>query len=408
MKPSKLRLVSVGMLLVVAPGMVLARPPYSLISVDYLQSEPLTSASVFPTQYSAIEVPGGAPGVAWRRTLSPKQLQLTFADTTGIEHDAVLSISNAMYHSASGDYPISSSPSSVTVHFTAGGSSTVTVELTGFPNFVTLGNLSVPFTLTSVYTGLGGDVGTRLYLLNAAPLNYGYGLQVPVWTDVLEDACLWATSRSGDADCRWWCTFKLYHSLVFVYYPKSVYYWGIDGAQDPPIVQYKLKQFFIDQGSPPLSWVNGDCRDVSSYLMITLSSIGVPIQTYWAFATPVANDPEPFDTNQLCGIGDDATDPTLYQSYDFNFHSITYVAGSDQVYDSVCAHWMDTSGANYQNPPMGWSLSSYWQVDHRPTMYFGSGFYGAVWRYTMNPNHPTAGEPVGREPLTPVVLQILK
>lgn len=369
---------SLGITLILAPITILARPPYALISVDYLQSEALTSASVFPTQYSSVEVPGGAPGVAWKRTLSPKQLQLCFGDTTGIEHDAVLNISDCMYHSASGDYGVSASPSTVTVHFTAGGSATVTVALTGLPNFVTLGNLNVPFVLSSIYTGLGGDVGTRLYLLNASPFSSGYGLQVPVWTDVLEDACLWATSRAGDTDCRWWCTFKLFHSQVFVYDPKHVYYWNVNDSQDPPTVEYKLKTFFQDRASPPYTWVDGDCRDVSSYLMIALSSIGVSIKTYWAFATSVYSDPDPFKTNRLCGIGDDATVSSLYQNFDFNFHSVTYVSGSDQVYDAVVAHWMDSSGSNYQNPPMGWSLSTYWQVDHRPSMYFGSGFYGTT------------------------------
>jgi len=67
-------------------------PPYSLDLVDYLQSEPLTSASVYPVQYPAAEIPGGAPGVAWVRTLGQKRVKMTFRYEGIYDDDATVAI----------------------------------------------------------------------------------------------------------------------------------------------------------------------------------------------------------------------------------------------------------------------------------------------------------------------------
>jgi len=385
-----------------------ATPPYGLELIDYLSSEPLTSAAIYPSQYPLIESEG-APSVAWQRALSPRQVQICLKNPLEIEHDASLVLQNGSYTTPSGTFSISASPALQIVHFTSGGTATVTLTLTGFPNFVTLGELTLPFTCSSSYTSLGGDLGLRIYQLNAEPLGAGYGLQVPVWTNVLEDACLWATEKSTDADCRWWCTFKLFHSMVFVYDPdNNPVYVKFDTDQHGPAIRFfDLKEFFSDRLSPPYSWVNGDCRDVSNYSMICLSAIGVSLNTFLAYATPAYSEPQPFITNRLCGIGNDATISSNYSFYDFNFHSIAVTSSPQIVYDATCAQWMDFAGASYQNPPMGWGKPQYWQVDHRPTIIFDSGFYGFVKQYLGNPPTPE-GEPVGLSELIPTPLDQLR
>lgn len=374
-------------------------PPYNLDLVDYLSSEPLTNWVAYPAQYSAVEVPGGAPGVAWVRTLATKRVKMIFSYPDPYEHDATVNLGPCQYYSASGNFPVTASPATFQVHFTPGGSATIEFDLTGIPNFVTLGNFSLPFECTSVHTGLGGNAGTRLYLTDSTPLGSPYGRQVPVWTDVLEDACLWATGQTGTLSCRWWCTFKLYHSLVFVYDPGGgPRYVRWDIGQDPPPRLYRLTRFFSDRYNSPSGWVNGDCQDVSTYLQIALSGLGVSIETRQL----IASWPLGFLTNNVCPIGSDSTLIGNYTGqngnpppYKFGMHQPCFVSASGPVYDPVIAHWRDLSGAPYQNPPMNWPWPGYWQVDHRPFLdEFGSGFWGLTRSRANGGPAPPAGEPV--------------
>lgn len=194
-------------------GIGLWLPLYSVTYLDYASSEPLTSASAFPVQYDAVEVPGGAPGVAWVRSSGSRTIRIALTNPTIVPHSTDLVLSDFHYASASGDFALSVSPSSQTLTFPALGQSNI-VEFTinGLPNFVTLGDFTFDLSCTSPYAVLSGDMGTRVWLTDSAPLGSSHGHQVPVWANVLEDACLWATGRTGAVDCRWWCTFKLYHA----------------------------------------------------------------------------------------------------------------------------------------------------------------------------------------------------
>lgn len=364
-------------------------PLYSVTYLNYVDSEPLTSAAIYPSQYDAIEVPGGAPGVAWVRSSGTRTLRIALTNPTTVPHSAALVLSDFRYASASGDFVLTVTRPSRTLDFPALGQSNI-VEFTiqGLPNFVTLGDLTYDLVCTSPYAVLGGDLGTRVWLTDSTPIGSSHGHQVPVWANVLEDACLWATGRTGTVDCRWWCTFKMYHALVFVYdpdHPPNYVRWDI--SQDPPPRAFRLKAFFLDRASPPYAWVNGDCQDVSTYLQIALSSIGVSMETRQLFP----NWSLGFLTNNHCPIGSDSTEIENYAPYSFNFHQTCFVSASGPVYDAAIAQWRDLSGELYQNPPMNWSWSGYWQVDHRPSLdEFGSGFWGLT-RSRADPPVPPDG-----------------
>lgn len=173
-----------------------ADPPYIDVASDYLLSEPLTSAGTFPAEHPAVESQG-APGVAWQRGIA-KQVSVTIQNPTSIPHSAPATITGT-YYSASGTFSVSSDVK--TFVFTAGGSDTQTFTLTGLPNFVTLGNVVLMFSIESEYASLLAGIGTKLYLIEAAPRPSPQGDMVPVWTDVLDDACLWATGQSSMAAC---------------------------------------------------------------------------------------------------------------------------------------------------------------------------------------------------------------
>jgi len=207
----------------------------------------------------------------------------------------------------------------------------------------------------------------------------------------LEDACLWATGQTGPAACRQWCTFKLFHSFVFVYDPDKPYY----SVRQFPIVsfadhryKFSLKLFFEHRGSPPYTWTNGDCRDVSFYSQIATSALGVPLDCFQEWPTNPGY-PVPslaFETNPGCGIGNDSTIWANYEQWRFNFHQHN-ASPANSTYDACVAQWVDLGGNPYQNPPIDWPLQtpptlSYWQTEILPHPPTGSWFRGVAWRYS--------------------------
>lgn len=153
---------------------------------------------------------------------------------------------------------------------------------------------------------------------------------------------------------------------------------------------FNLKRFFLDRGTSPFGCVNGDCQDVSTYLQIALSSIGVSIETRQV----VPNWQYGLLSNHHGPIGSDSTMVGNYQPYEFLMHQPCFVSSSGPVYDAALAQWRDLAGAQFQNPPMNWPWPGYWQVDHRPTLdEFDSGFWGLA-RSGNEPPVPDEGEPV--------------
>ncbi|QYK55244.1 MAG: hypothetical protein KF733_09540 [Fimbriimonadaceae bacterium] len=382
-----------------------------MLLVDYLASERLTSAGLFPAEYPAHEGIGGAPAVSWIRGSSGKTVKMTFGYTGPTEHDAVVTIDPCTYHTASGTFTVMASPSTFNVHFTPGGQATVEFALSGIPDFVTLGDFILPFSCQSTVTGLAGNAGTRLYLTDAKPLGSPYGRQLPVWTNVLEDACRFATGFAGASNVRNKCTYYLfwYHCdpglyPIFFYDYSTPRFSEVTSVADegPVSYRYNLTQLFAER-TPYNFIVSGDCQDISFYLQICTSSLGVPLLAIQERADPNVG----FWTNWLCGTGRDATLLTYYQVYDFNFHQHNVVG--DLAFDAAAAQLFSLDGANYRNPPMSWpqtpSNSSYWQKPISPPTSQGSSFVGLVNKYFGSGG--TQGETVARTTTT-ARIQVLR
>ncbi|MCW5940167.1 MAG: hypothetical protein KF884_09380 [Fimbriimonadaceae bacterium] len=346
-------------LLALSPLAWSAVPPYSLHLVDYLQSEPLTSAAIYPGQYPPAElsVEGGAPAVAWLRTLAPKRVKMTLSYPGPHEHDATLDIGPGSYASASGALPVAASPATFQLHFTPGGSATVEFDLVGLPNFVTLGNLSLPFQCSSIHTGLGGDLGTRIYLTDSTPRGTGYGNQIPVWTDVLEDACLWATGRTGSPACREYITKGLFYSGYATYnggLPPE-YFKGPTGGQP---AAFSLSTWSTNK---LFQAVVGDCSDMACYLQIACASIGIYMSLFTHTAYSLTPNPHPIGiwTNLLCPIGSDPSVPWNYSQRVWSFHRTASYAGS--IFDACAAPWHHYDSSIWKQPVWSWPNTSYWQ-----------------------------------------------
>jgi hypothetical protein len=240
------------------------------------------------------------------------------------------------------------------------------------PNYVAKGTLNVPIQFTNPISGYPTGFGTTVYLTYGTPSN----LQSTVWTNVLDDACDWAFSKSTAENCREETTRKLYRSGIFLYDPDNVYYTveAVDIETLDYVVRYRLKGLFADRATT--SMLPADCRDVSNYLLTTWQALGVSgsIKLVADNSGSVG-----FETHPLCGIGNTWTDPTNYIKYQFNFHQVS-VSGSD-VHDVAAAQQTDLAGASYNDVPIAWPLSGYWQTTNPTPPPGGSGYFGLTLRY---------------------------
>jgi hypothetical protein len=346
-------------------GGVKAVPPYSIVLYDYLASEPLTDYEVFPAQFPAVESQG-APAVCWPRTSGTRQLRVVFQSPVAAEHDATLTVSSGTFVNVLAEsWTLSLQASPTTLHFTPYGTAEATITISGLPNLVELGTLQLPFQLTSEYTGLGGAMGTYTYLTHGPPI----GIQRPVWTNVLDDACWWAINQAGPANCSYACTFGLYFSQKFFYTGKP----GLPSSWVTEKFRFRLTDFFLEEG-----WHRGNCVDVSSYLHIANSALGVQSPM-----VQLRNDAG-FVTNPICPIGSDPTGPN-YNPIIWTMHQVCRVQGL--TYDACLALQLDPQGHNYFNPPAGWTPDNHWQC--QAPLYL----YGVVKRFVHLPEDQNGIDP---------------
>jgi len=269
------------------------------------------------------------------------------------EHDATFTVAAGVYASASGNFTIVPSPSTQTLHFTPGGTATANFTITGLPNFVTIGTMSIPFNCSSIYTGLDGAFSIKVWLLDATPIGGAPGNQVPVWAEILDSACLWSTGLAGPVPCRVACTYGVYGSAGIYDYSQPIYY--VATNPQGTVGLYRLKAF-LDTFS---FFRFVDCQDVAAYFAICNAAIGVPtsLTTVTCRFGPAPNQLG-FRTNPLKGVGHGS-----YTVFDFSFHAQATSDGLDS-FDACAAQEYRFNGLNviaWNNPIPGWSKAMYWQ-----------------------------------------------
>jgi hypothetical protein len=359
----------IGVLFVAQLGVGARLPLYQLSTLDYLASEPLTSAAVFPAQYPAAEVPGGAPAVAWVRGTGAKTFRIALTNPTEHAHSATLVFSDTKFLSPSGTVPLTFEPASVQLDFPAfGESNVVEVQVFGLPDHVSLGPLTFDLSCQSPHAVLYGDeVGHMLYLLDGTPRGQGEGDQVPVWKEVLDDACWWARGVAEHGPVRDAVTVGLFGCGYANYNGGNLpEYFVTAGPQSP--ATFDLTAWSIDK---LFHFVTPDCSDTACYLQIACAALGVPMQMATHKPLGVGGG---FRTNLICPIGDDP-----YGSYiraNWGFHRTGYVAGV--VWDACAAQFFDPAGGLWRQPAYSWLLVPYWQNWITPTIACGlaKGYWG--------------------------------
>ncbi|MGI8923117.1 MAG: hypothetical protein ACR2HJ_03595 [Fimbriimonadales bacterium] len=320
--------------------------------MDYLESKPLTDRIEYPAVFPAVEFTAnqpGAPAVVWPRSSGSRQVRIRFLNPMG-PHNATLTVSSGTYTTGLGTVNLGVTASPTVLTFPAGGEAESILTITGMPNYVAKGTITIPFTLIGL-TGLSGAIGQVVYLTDSSPI----GIQSPVWTNVLDDACVWALGLAGEDPCRGATTNGMFFQGPFRYDPFDSSY-TID---NPYLVgftqQFRLVRFFIDR-EEATGALDVDCRDVSNYVGIMWRALGVSAQ--WI---QLSSNPSGFRTHPICWIGDDPAYSYNYDPYNFNFHQMPIDSGWN-VYDAVGAHYFDLQGNAYRDLAIKWFDLNYWQT----------------------------------------------
>lgn len=318
----------------------------------------------------------------WPRTAGNRQVKIRFLNPMPSAHTAVLTITGASYTTSLGATTLSVTPTSSELSFPANGEAEKTLTISGLPNYVAKGEMAINFTLVANSPGgtsLGGGIATELFQTEASPL----GIQNPVWWEVLEDACSWAIGQSSQAGVRLACTANLFTAGIFVYESTRPYFTTF--VDDTYLTEkFSLKKLISTRASSS-DPTNGDCQDVSNYLLISWLALGVSggHQKHYRDISP-----HTFDTHYVIGIGLGTT----LESYTFDFHQTIVVSGL--VYDAACRQLLALDGNPTSLPPAGWDLSGYWQTPNPDPPPGGSNFLGLVWR--RGGSSLPGGETVGR------------
>jgi hypothetical protein len=169
---------------------------------------------------------------------------------------------------------------------------TLQVNVGALPNKVhPAQSLMVNFTFTQQgQSPTPAAIGPMLYLVYDTP----QAPQVKPWLGVLNDVCSWAINQNTAPLVAQYATVKLNANSVFTYGPPPYYATYVPQGST---TGFQLKQFLA--ASRP---VVGNCYDVSCYLAICLSAVGLPVEcTLWTAADPQFG--MNFTSNLLIPIG---------------------------------------------------------------------------------------------------------
>lgn len=340
-----------------------------LDSVDYLSNIEATDRSIYPSSHPSTEVaPGRMLPAVYVRGTSPNA-KLYFQEFFGNSFATTLHIVEARYATLGNNtHSISVSPGTQTVNLTGyPNKNEADMAISGLPSGVSGGTLEIKAYMTlnhqvtvgwttypagTVVWGSGSNfvpVG-KLLLTDSTPL----GLQTKPWTDLLTLGCKWAEGESGPANVLAALTYNLFWNSGFLYTGGERNY--SEESNPPGSYTYKLSGWFADanNGIPD----NADCLDYAGALLCMAHSLGVS-----GTATKIEPVNEGlFYTNPLSPAGSNAKvwSSATYRRPSFLNHVVFVREGA--VFDATAAHWRSLTGAIYQEPPMGWSLSGFWQT----------------------------------------------
>ena len=358
----------VGLMALLVPVAVHSQALVVLDSVDYLSNIEATDRSIYPSSHPSIEVaPGRMLPAVYVRGTSPNA-KLYFQNFYYNSFTTTLHILEARYVTLGNNtHSVSVSPGTQTVSMT-GYPDLIEADMaiSGLPSGVSGGTLEIKAYMTlnqavtigwttypagTVVWGSSSNfvpVG-KLLLTDSTPL----GLQTKPWTDLLTLGCQWAEAESGPANVLAALTYDLFWNSGFEYDAMNRVY-TVDSSSGT--YTFKLGDWLADHAASGVD--TADCLDFAAALSSLSYALGISGDVKKLSS---ANEEE-FVTNPISGARLNAKiwSPQTYRRPSFLSHCTFVREGS--VYDAAAAHWRNLNGATYQEPPMGWPLSGYWQT----------------------------------------------
>ena len=255
-------------------------------------------------------------------------------------------------------------PLTITQTLVAGSATMTLPTLPGYVNAYAL-TVTIHFqcqkkdlTWLDVY-GLSDDNATfRLYTVNAKPT----APMVIPWLGVLEDSCNFGQNQSTTDDVAKQETRGVFYAKQLGYsFSTDTAWWDYDRATNTGNkLRFRLTDFLNTSGNKL-----ANCVDVSNYLCICANSQGLNFKVSQYANLNGQNVRTYFATNPVCLIGynpalDNSTGSTQWFTSNWEFHQICQ-SQANSVYDACAAQKFTTTGQIYRDPPVNWSLGSYWQ-----------------------------------------------
>jgi hypothetical protein len=239
-----------------------------------------------------------------------------------------------------------------------GGTADVTIQVTGLPDYVTLGDIQWQGEVTAIS---GYPPGENIWVKTVDPDGWGQwervnavdsdpqNMQSTPWTDLLDYACSWAHGKHGDPDVPTAVTNGMFFGSSWLYDGRGVWFWEDPRPSNDWTTTYQLKRALGDPTS-----IYMDCRDVSGFNGLAIEALGYTVDYLRIFN--ISTD-DGFLTNPICGIGGDPSDDDDYSQFPWAYHQITW----RNAYDAAAAQKTDLSGNEYRKPPACWDFSGFWQ-----------------------------------------------
>lgn len=250
----------------------------------------------------------------------------------------------------------------------AEGTAWVDIPLTGIPATAGCGPIQLTLELLRPFADPAyANASWFIYRIESEPLPP----MAPVWSEVLDDACVWAVITPLVGDALTACTNGVFSSGKFTY-DSCNYYRRKSRA-------YYLSTL-IDDTRSATGPLDVDCQDTSGYLMLCLAALGHSSSLHVLYA---GEDEPEYVTNPICLVGKDAAVEANYSASDWVFHQVCLTG--QFVRDPCAAQRRDLTGNAFYAPPGGrlpeeyptvWHLEPYWQT---PTGY-SNGYLGLVDR----------------------------
>jgi hypothetical protein len=352
----------------VGVALAMAVPPLAFHSGDLVDSLPVTDRHIYPATHVPEEWPEVGPPVSpvadtavYVRGGTPV-LRVKLVNPAVFYREATVTLTEAKYTTPSGVVNLGTGSDGPEIVPPNGGIATFEFNLTGLPNTVSYGLLTLKLSWTALPSG-GGEQGLLCFFVQteATPVGGSLGWMNPVWTEVARDAGTMAHGVSGSEAVRQALTQRYFLGMYLIYDEQSVF---VDLCPGGPVTSQpllNLSQYYDNRSNNVDNY--GNCEDFAAMMHVLSAAMGLPMEMVRVKAAVPSpnNDPDIgiFHSNEYT-ISLGHTRDDAYFRNTLYFHVVNRAGGS--CYDACYALARDLSGAVYKFCVPGWNFTGWWQT----------------------------------------------